>query len=413
MKAITFLGASKAFETVYVMPDGREHTAPFFGVALARFYPDLSMRVFVTRAAREMHLAHFQTLVEDYVADLEPVDIPDGAGEEELWTLFQAVVDQIEDGEQVIFDITHGFRSLPFLSFLAAAYLRTVKEVDLQAVFYGNFEARDRSVTPNRAPVIDLTHFVALFDWMTAADRFVRFGDARDLAAQLRETRPDHRTASREALGDWSRTVGQAAKAMEQVSTALRLIRPAEAMEASQVLRSQLLDAMERIGHHARPFRPLSQRVIDAYAPLALDKATLGQDPVTALAVERELVHWYLERNQLVQAIAVAREWLVTWAMLHLGRTDVLDRSARGEVERMFGGILQSRRKKRKSLLDPLFANVPQAELAVGLFGQIGEVRNDILHAGKRRGAMGASTLEKKVRDLCQRLEDLPLPASL
>lgn len=151
MKAITFLGAGRAFETVYVMPDGREHTAPFFGVALARFYPDLTMRVFVTEKARETHLAQFQQLVEDYVAELEPVDIPDGANEEELWALFQTVVDQIEDREPVIFDITHGFRSLPFLSFLAAAYLRTVKEIDLQAVLYGNFEARDTSVDPNRA----------------------------------------------------------------------------------------------------------------------------------------------------------------------------------------------------------------------------------------------------------------------
>ena len=410
MKAITFLGAGRAFETVYVMPDGREHTAPFFGVALARFYPDLTMRVFVTEKARETHLAQFQELVEDYVAELEPVDIPDGANEEELWALFQTVVDQIEDREPVIFDITHGFRSLPFLSFLAAAYLRTVKEIDLQAVLYGNFEARDTSVDPPRAPVIDLTRFVDLFDWMTAADRFIRFGDARDLAAQLRSTQPDPRSTGKEALKEWSHSVKSAANALEQVSTALRLIRPAEAMEASQALRTRLLEVTERIGHHAQPFRPLSQRVIDAYTPLALDQATLAQDPVTTLAVERDLVHWYLERNQLVQAIAVAREWLVTWAMLHLGQEDVLDRGLRGEVEWMLGGLLRARRDKRSTLAGSLFADVPQAELAVTLFGQIGEVRNDILHAGKRKGAMRASKLESKVRRLCEQLDELPLP---
>ncbi len=410
MKAITFLGAGRAHETVYVMPDGRQHTAPFFGVALARFYPDLSMRVFVTRKAREMHLAHFQVLVKAYVADLEPVDIPDGANEEELWALFQAVVDQIEDRESVIFDITHGFRSLPFLSLLAVAYLRTVKAIDLQAVLYGNFEARDRSVEPHRAPVIDLSQFVDLFDWMTAADRFIRFGDARDLAAQLRETRPDPAAASPEELREWSYSVGSAAGALEQVSTALRLIRPAEAMEASQALRVRLLDATGRIGQHARPFRPLSQRVVDAYTPLALGTETLEQDPVTTLAVERDLVRWYLERNQLVQAIAVAREWLVTWAMLHLGHDDVLDRGLRGEVEKAFGGLLRARRAKKITLAESLFADLPQAELAVELLGQIGEVRNDILHAGKRQGAQSARNLERRVRKLCSRLMDLPLP---
>jgi len=34
MKILTFLGAGKAYETTYVMPDNREHIAPFFGWAL-------------------------------------------------------------------------------------------------------------------------------------------------------------------------------------------------------------------------------------------------------------------------------------------------------------------------------------------------------------------------------------------
>lgn len=160
MKAITFLGATTAYETTYVIDKNREHTAPFFGVALARFIPDLSMRVFVTEDAEEMHLANFLTLVEDYVDDVQKVSIPDGRNDEELWKVFQKVVDVVEPKESVIFDITHGFRSLPFLSFLSAAYLRTVKNIQLEAVYYGNFEARDKSVTPNRAPVIDLTRFV-------------------------------------------------------------------------------------------------------------------------------------------------------------------------------------------------------------------------------------------------------------
>jgi hypothetical protein len=304
---------------------------------------------------------------------------------------------------------------LPFLSFLAAAYLRTVKDIQLEAVLYGNFEARDKAVTPNRAPVIDLTGFVDLFDWMTAADRFIRFGDGRDLAAQMNKTKPDHTQADKAELTEWSRSVGKVASALSSVSTALRLIRPEEAMEASQKLRTNLLDALGYITSHARPFRPLSRQVAEAFAPLALGSTEIEQDPVRTLAVERELVHWYLKRNQLVQAVAVGREWIVSWAMLHLGHEDVLNRETRKGVEALLGHAIQQQRQGdgREEGGRTDLSRVPAHDIAVDLYNQLGSLRNDILHAGKRKGAMSACKLEKKVRALCQRLDDLPLPNPL
>ncbi|MDW8147537.1 MAG: TIGR02221 family CRISPR-associated protein [Roseiflexaceae bacterium] len=200
MKAITFLGI-RPTETCYVFPDGREHVAPFFGVALAQFIPNLSMRVFVTEAVYQLYNDNFLPAVKGNVKDAQPVRIPDGRNDLELWEIFQTVIDAIEPEEAVIFDITHGFRSLPFLSFLAAAYLRVVKNIRLEGVYFGNFEARDQSVTPHRTPVLDLTAFVELLDWMVGADYFVRFGDARDLArllqAQHERIKPDPHTASK------------------------------------------------------------------------------------------------------------------------------------------------------------------------------------------------------------------------
>jgi len=316
MKAVTFLGATTAYETTYVLDDGREHTAPFFGVALARFVPDLEMRVFVTEKARETHFARFEALVEDYVADVQPVDIPDGNTDAELWTVFQKVVDVVAPEESVSFDITHGYRSLPFLAFLSAAYLRTVKRARLEAVYYGNFEARDKS-TPPRAPVIDLTRFVELFDWMVGADRFVRFGDARDLAnllhTQHERIKPDPRTADKAAMSAWSGSpLKRAASNLTRASRALRVVRPADAMDASERIRAQLPDAVRSSQELARPFTLLSQHILDSFAPIALSEKEQKRDPAQALAIERNLIGWYLERNQTFQAVALAREWLIS-----------------------------------------------------------------------------------------------------
>lgn len=379
MKAITFLGAAKAWDTTYVMPDGKEYTAPFFGAAMAHFYPDLSMKVFVTEKARQMHLTDFQRLTEDFVADLDPIDIPDGATEPELWTLFQTVVDSVDGDEQVIFDITHGFRSLPFLSFLAAAYLRTVKNVAVEALLYGNFEARDQSVEPHRAPVIDLTPFVGLLDWMIAADRFVRFGDAQDLAQQLRKARPDYQTQQiNPDLREQAVRLSLAAKSLDSVSLALHLIRPDEAMDASAKLVRQLVDATQSIQVHARPFAPLAQSITDAFAPLAVPAEQQRSTPLQLLAYERRMVDWFLVRKQYAQALAVAREWVVSWIMCHLGMMDFVDSIQRQEVERAVGQLINEQRNNRGAFGDVTLANgkslrsIRQIAQALDIYSQLG-----------------------------------------
>lgn len=417
MKLLTFLGAATAHEITYYLSDGREHTAPFCGVALARFFPDTDMRVFVTEDAQKMHWDRFRPLAEDHVASLLPVPIPDGKDEAQLWDVFQAVVDHVDKDEAVVFDITHGFRSLPFLSFLAAAYLRVVKKIRLEAVLYGNYEARDKLVTPNRAPVIDLTRFVDLLDWMVAADRFVRFGDAHDLAERLRAAKPRYPQIEQDPqLRDDERRLGLAARALDDVSLALRLIRPAEAMEASHKLQTRLVDALPSIQSHVRPFVPLAQDVVDTYAVLSLSKREQQSRPVEVLGRERRLVSWYVERRQYAQAMAVAREWIISWVMLQAGMASFLDMERRREVEEALGRALAESRERPGTFADiTLFSGrtlqtLPRIDLALQLYGEVGEARNDLLHAGKRPGAKEASALERLILSLGQRLNELPLP---
>jgi CRISPR-associated DxTHG motif protein len=415
MRAITFLGAGTAYETTYTMPNGQESTANYFGAALAKVFPDLQMSVLVTTKAKEMHLTAFQEQTLPYIAELDVVDIPDGIDESQLWEIFERVVNVPERGEQVIFDITHGFRSLPFLAFLAAAYLRVVKSVQLEAVLYGALEAGDRSVTPSRAPVFELTPFIDLLDWMTAADRFLRFGDSSDLADRLAATKPDYRTASKTDLAEWKNSgIGSANRVLSEISNSLRLIRPFDAMSASEQLRETLPNVIPQIGQYARPFASLSHHIISGYAPLAMSSERIESDPYSALIVERELIHWFLQRKQLVQAVAVAREWLVSWGMLQIGMSDVLDKDLRERVEHTFGYEIQrGQGKVDKNAQNPFYTDLLEVNSftqALNLYTELGDLRNDLLHAGKRKGAKSAHTLTKLIDRLCKSIDELSLP---
>ncbi len=401
MKAITFLGVTPR-EAIYTM-EGKDCAANHFGIALAHFMPDLKLRALVTQKALDEQYPAFEQEVEDYVADVQAVPIPDGRDADELWRLFDCVIENIDEDEEVVFDITHAFRSLPFLSFLAAAYVRIVKRARLKGVYYANLMAA--SGDPSRVPVVDLTEFVSLLDWMIAADLFNRRGDGSRLADLMRRGLPNL------ALGQHNLQTSTASSgaitSMENVSKNLRLIRPDDVMKASTTLISCLQEIADPDAQIPRPFRPLLSQVADAYRPLVL--AEPDKDPVAALAVERELVTWYLDRGYLVQATAVAREWLVTWALLQSGQGKIRKRYYREEMENAITGLLERfRNDPRPSIFDR--SQLPQRDKLADLYDRLSKVRNDLLHAGKREKPLEGDRLEGNIRAYCSELADFPLP---
>ena len=105
-----------------------------FPLALAQFCelkPDQWLAC-VTDEAAETH--YYRSLEAEL--QVQPVRIPWGKDSEELWQIFDRVVEAINPREQVVFDITHGFRSFPVIVLLAAAYLKPAKGIDLQGIFY-------------------------------------------------------------------------------------------------------------------------------------------------------------------------------------------------------------------------------------------------------------------------------------
>jgi CRISPR-associated DxTHG motif protein len=58
---------------------------------------------------------------------VEWVDIPEGRSEQELWEIFDRVASAVDEGDTILLDITHAFRSIPMIVFAVAAYLRRTK----------------------------------------------------------------------------------------------------------------------------------------------------------------------------------------------------------------------------------------------------------------------------------------------
>jgi CRISPR-associated Csx2 family protein len=116
---------------------------------------------------------------------INAVRIEDGKNETDIWKIFQAVFNNIDPGDHIIFDITHAFRSLPMLAMVILPYAQVLKDITVKGIYYGAFEvlgplyeAKKLSPKQRRAPIFNLTPFSALLDWTLAIDRFLGAGDA-------------------------------------------------------------------------------------------------------------------------------------------------------------------------------------------------------------------------------------------
>lgn len=411
MKLLTFLGVANYEETCYVWQE-QEHTSRFSPAASCRFLQPEGMIVFLTEEAEEQVYPDFQQALPADLA-VQPVAIPLGKSERELWEIFDRISAAVSPGEPVAFDITHGLRSFPLVSLLAAAFLRSGLEVDLRAVLYGAFDV-GRSVSPGRTPVFDLSPMISLLEWAAAADRFNRTGDARYLAALVENQRKSLALASqddRERLEQIGR-LGNLAGALESISQALRLIRPRQVRTEVAELEARIkrAEAALDLAAPARPFSLVLEKVVQTYAPLGHAGPAGAENLWTVLAVERRQIRWYAAREQWVQTIALAREWLVSWVMVQLGLRSLHQRTVRERVERVMGAEARDVIGFQAEALGPLFlGSITGIEEVLALWSQLTQVRNDVLHAGMRKDPGRPESLIRQILQLVEKMEALPL----
>ena len=108
-------------------------------------------------------------------------DIPDGKNEQEIWDIFDILYDALQDGDELYFDVTHGFRYLPMLVLVLGKYAHQLKHTEVKSITYGNWETRNKDT--NEAPIIDVTPLATLQDWTVAVHDYLEHGDATLLKA--------------------------------------------------------------------------------------------------------------------------------------------------------------------------------------------------------------------------------------
>jgi len=410
-KIITFLGA-KAQQTTYSY-QGKDYVGEVFAQAIQEFCQYDTMLVCLTELAKEKTFPILEALNDPRI---RPIDIPTGKTTEEMWETFKIITQHVDQGDRVIFDITHGLRSLPFLVFLFAAYLKAAKNVVIEAIYYGAAELSNQN--NGIAPIIDLSEFVSMIDWITATTRFVEIGDGQPLAELLKNSLPSNEELKNNLeTRPIKASLKKSFEAIETISLALSVTRPIETMESAAELERILKQATDSFEQRAKPFSLLSEKVVQEYGQFALDDpkkiANLGEN----LSLQLKMIKWYLDRDKVVQAATLAREWLISLLVLKFGlNQQMFDNKIgldRDSVEKALSNAVEKRKPedRRRVITSTEYDEQLESLLEVNdlakVWCQMTELRNDIAHVGMNLRPQTAAKLKEKAGSLYPELEKI------
>lgn len=399
MKLLSFVGTGNLRETTYCLKGKTKRTA-FIQEALCDFYPVDSVVLFTTRDAGQKNYPAISALVPDARA----VIIPEGRNEAELWEVFTLVEEQVEPGDEIIFDITHGFRSLPFIAFLSSAYLREIRKATLRGVVYGAFEARDEQGTP----IFDLSPFVGILDWMGGVRSFMNHCDAGPLQDMVRGVV----ARAHKDVGQKQKPVKIAGfvNQLESFTLATRLSQPIEAIEVAEKITQTLPSAVDEIGHFAPPLGPVLDQIEGISQFVAPSADTSSGINIAHLHAQRDLIRYQIERGLYMQAVSLAREWMVTLFLFYAGDVALwLDHRCREAAEKAMSGGAKKRQGKdyRPTVYTPWFESLDGFVTCAEVWDTISSLRNDIDHCGMKTQKTRAKRMKESVQEVPGLLEKM------
>lgn len=314
--------------------------------------------------------------------------------------------DQLGEKDEVVLDITHALRSLPLLAMVVLQYMRVLKDIILNGIFYGAFEVlgfvKDVMKMPlekRRVPIFDLTAFARLTDWSVAVDHFLAAGDATQINDLVKmEALPIIKAGASHDRREEAIEVKNLAKCLLNFTNAMTTCRGLSISKCANSLNVALDDCAQT--NLVTPFVPLLGKIRER------TKGFSGSDEIL------DGVHaakWCLEHNLIQQAYTILQETGISFFLAKAGEvangTHLLDLKKRNMVA---GATVLLAKKEDSSqghfpegyedLWQRIWTAI-QDEEGCRTMNLIEQRRNDLNHAGINNSPIRAEKFDEPIRD--------------
>lgn len=100
--------------------------------------------------------------------------------EEAQWQWFNLFVDLLENGDSIVLDMTHGYRSVQIILSASIGFLRRTKNISLEHVLYASIE--------QSGMIVDMKNFYEINEWAEAVGRLTEGLDATMISGLAQKT---------------------------------------------------------------------------------------------------------------------------------------------------------------------------------------------------------------------------------
>ncbi len=349
--------------------------------------------------------------------------IPAGHSESEIWKIFKTVFENLQEDDEVIFDITHGFRSLPMLGLVLLNYARFIKKITIRKVYYGafevlgaGFEIRRKPMEERNAPIFDFTGFVRLQDWTVAVGDFLKNGQTAhlkelvkiDVNPILEKSKLKNEEAKSEGKNEEARNIRKLFNLLDEFAENIFLNRGPQIGEAKGKEINDLLSKIE--DNFIQPLKPIVKKIKEKVEGLQNDDLINGM----------VAVRWSIEHNLVPQAYTLLFENIITIVLEEynkkfgesLKKTDKDLRNAISSAFKIkYDNISESDWKGNKKLIKEILSmEILGHEQLVENFEILRNMRNDIDHAGWSENAIKSGKLKEKIQSIYSNIMSILYP---
>lgn len=329
-----------------------------------------------------------------------PVFIPEGKNEDEIWQVFNVILSGLEEGDELYFDLTHGFRYLPMLILVLGNYAKFLKHTKTMSITYGNFEARAKET--NTAPITDLRPLLMLQEWTDAASDYLRHGDVERMK-QLSKDKITPLLRVSKGKDRQALNMNGLVLSLEAFTQQLHFCRGLSLLGGKEALMIRQY-VNEAKGNLISPLTPLLTHIrstVEAYA----------SDDVRNLMQSARLCLGY-ENYQ--SAITLLEEAIVTFFCLRQGiapneskQRDIVNKAFAKRSCSLAGRDYMPSAPDMEMKIDKVAKDTLMTDELVSNFSSISGFRNDFNHAGFRPKPQDVKQMKKYIEKSLTLVEEL------
>lgn len=356
---------------------------------------------FNAKCQKELPYIGLEKILVDLGVSYKSVHIEDGKDESQMWGLFEVIFNQLEEGDHLYLDITNSFRYLPMLLVVLVNYAKLLKDVKVEAIYYGNYEARNQE--NNIAPIMDLLPLSSLQDWTSAASDYLQYGQVdklhalsnRSLAPILRN--PATRTKDSESLRKFVNTLKEAVD--ERITCRGRKIVESKNIKYLKEKANEIQDVT------LPQLRPVFEKINNSLTDFDI-KENVHNSLVAA--------KWCFENKLYQQATTLLEEGLITILCNHYGlgykeqdNRDIISSCIHIATNDTSEDDWKVKQEKDKATINRILADKHawKNKDFLKLLINVRNLRNDYNHAGFKESALLADTVIGNVREFMDSLD--------